>query len=145
MNIKIPECKIRLSEIVLMLSESYYHSGNKNKALSIINQLRHNRIEGVSPYSQETLPPVRISNRIIEDCTGTPVTPLLQVIFDERQKELYMEGDRWFELKRNGRPEWWIINNGLKYTTRKYLYTAPIYKSDIELNPNMVQNPGYIG
>lgn len=145
MNIKIPECKIRLSEIVLMLSESYYHSGNKNKALSIINQLRHNRIEGVSPYSQETLPPVRINNRIVEDCKGTPITPLLQVIFDERQKELYMEGDRWFELKRNGRPEWWIINNGLKYTTRKYLYTSPIYKRDIELNPNIVQNPGYIG
>lgn len=145
MNIKIPECKIRISEIILMLSESYYHSGNKNKALSIINQLRNNRIEGVSPYSQETLPPVRINNRIVEDCTGTPITPLLQVIFDERQKELYMEGDRWFELKRNGRPEWWIINNGLKYTTKKYLYTSPIYKRDIELNPNIVQNPGYIG
>ena len=54
-----------------------------------------------------------------------------------------MEGDRWFELKRNGRPEWWIINNGLKYTTRKYMYTAPVYKGDVDLNPDFRQNPGY--
>ena len=54
-----------------------------------------------------------------------------------------MEGDRWFELKRNGCPEWWIVSNGLKYTTRKYLYTAPIYKRDVDMNPEMQQNEGY--
>lgn len=145
MNIKVPECKVRLSEIMLMLSEAYYHKGLKEKALNLLNTLRSNRIEGAIDYTESSLPPVRDGNRIVEDCTGRPLTPLLQAIFDERRKELYMEGDRWFELKRNGCPEWWIISNGLKYTTKKYLYTAPIYKGDIEINPDMKQNPGYIG
>ena len=78
------------------------------------------------------------------DCQGKAVTPLLQAIFDERRKELYMEGDRWYELKRNGCPEWWVISNGLKYTTREYLYTSPISKSDVDLNPGLEQNPGYV-
>ena len=47
------------------------------------------------------------------------------------------------KLKRNGRPEWWVISNGLKFTTKAYLYTAPIVKSDIDLNPDLEQNPGY--
>ena len=78
------------------------------------------------------------------DCYGKPLTPLLQAIFDERRKEMYMEGDRWYELKRNGCPEWWIISNGLKYTTKAYLYTSPISKSDVDLNPGLEQNPGYV-
>ncbi len=142
-NTKTPECRVRLSEIVLMLAEAYYHTGDTENALKWLNELRSNRIEGATYYTETTLPPVRTDNRIKEDATGKPLTPLLQAILDERQKELYMEGDRWFELKRNGRPEWWIINNGLKYTTRKYMYTAPVYKGDVDLNPDFIQNPGY--
>ena len=91
-----------------------------------------------------SLPAVRPDDRIVVDCQGNAVTPLLQAIFDERRKELYMEGDRWYELKRNGCPEWWVISNGLKYTTREYLYTSPISKSDVDLNPGLEQNPGYV-
>ena len=109
-----------------------------------LNELRRNRIEGVPDLDAASLPEVREGDRIVVDALGNPVTPLLQAIFDERRKELYMEGDRWFELKRNGRPEWWIISNGFKYTTREYLYTAPISKDDIDLNPGLEQNPGYV-
>ena len=91
-----------------------------------------------------SLPTVREDDRIVVDCEGKAVTPLLQAIFDERRKELYMEGDRWYELKRNGCPEWWVISNGLKYTTKAYLYTSPISKSDVDLNPGLEQNPGYV-
>lgn len=142
-NLKAPECKVRMSEIVLMLAEAYYHAGEEDKAIGLVNELRRNRITDVTDLTAETLPAVRSDETITEDATGKPVTPLLQAIFDERRKELYMEADRWFELKRNGSPEWWIINNGLKYTTRQYMYTAPIYKGDIALNPDMIQNPGY--
>ena len=63
----------------------------------------------------------------------------MSAILCERRKEFYIEGDRWFELKRNGRPEFWVANNG-----EKYLYTYPINKSDIDLYPGLViQNPGY--
>lgn len=144
MSTKVPECKVRLSEIVLMLAEAYCHKGDNANALKWVNELRRNRIEGVTDLTESTLPEVRTGDRIVTDCNGKPLTPLLQAIFDERRKELFMEGDRWFELKRNGRPEWWVISNGLKYTTKAYLYTSPISKSDIDLNPDLVQNPGYV-
>ncbi len=143
-NVKPPERRIRLSEVVLMLAEAYVHSGSPEKAYPLLNDLRAERIEGVTPLSEANLPPVRSDDRIKVDATGKPMTPLLQAILDERRRELYMEGDRWYELKRNGTPEWWIINNGLKYTTRAYLYTAPILKSDVDLNPDLKQNPGYV-
>ena len=142
-NVKMPECRVRLSEMVLMLAEAYYHKGEKDKALDWVNELRRNRINGAIDLTMSTLPEVRTDERIVVDCKGMAITPLLQAIFDERRKELYMEGDRWFELKRNGRPEWWVISNGLKFTTKAYLYTAPIVKSDIDLNPDLEQNPGY--
>ena len=129
--------------MVLMLAEAYYHKGDMENALAWVNELRRNRINGAIDLTMSTLPEVRTDERIVVDCKGMAITPLLQAIFDERRKELYMEGDRWFELKRNGRPEWWVISNGLKFTTKAYLYTAPIDKSDIDLNPDLEQNPGY--
>ncbi|MCQ2137049.1 MAG: RagB/SusD family nutrient uptake outer membrane protein, partial [Bacteroidales bacterium] len=143
MNAKNPERRVRMSEILLMLAEGYYHKGEAEKALSLINELRANRIAGVLPLTLSELPEPRTADRVKVDCEGKAITALLQTILDERRKELFMEGDRWFELKRNGRPEWWIINNGLKYTVKEYLYTPPIYKSDVDMDPNMKQNPGY--
>lgn len=142
-NTKNTSSKIRGSELVLMLAECYYHESLPGKALEQLNYLRRNRITGVTDYQVSTLPEINSNSIITTDCTGAPLTKLLSAIFDERRKELYMEGDRWFELKRNGRPEMWVISDGLKYTTYKYLYTAPIYKGDVDLNSNMVQNEGY--
>lgn len=142
-NAKAPECRIRLSEIVLMLSEAYCHINDSDNALKWLNELRRHRIRGVADLTEDTLPELRTGNRIVEDAEGDELTPLMQAILDERRRELCLEGDRWFELKRNGSPEWWIISNGLKYTTKKYMYTAPIYKGDVDLNPDLKQNPGY--
>ena len=142
-NAKAPECRIRLSEIVLMLSEAYCHINDSDNALKWLNELRRHRIRGVADLTEDTLPELRTGNRIVEDAEGDGLTPLMQAILDERRRELCLEGDRWFELKRNGSPEWWVISNGLKYTTKKYMYTAPIYKGDVDLNPDLKQNPGY--
>ena len=143
MGVKTPECRVRLSEIYLMLAEAYCHKGEDELALSCLNELRRHRITNVANLTMATLPPLRNDNRIVEDAECEPLTPLLQTILDERRREMFLEGDRWFELKRNGCPEWWIINNGLKYTTKKYMYTAPIYKGDVDLNPDLKQNQGY--
>lgn len=145
MGVKTPECRIRLSEIVLMLAEAYCHSGLDEQALSWVNELRKHRITGVTDLAMDALPAVRSTNRIVVNAEGEELTPLMQAILDERRREMFLEGDRWFELKRNGSPEWWIINNGLKYTTKKYMYTAPIYKGDVDLNPDLKQNVGYEG
>ena len=143
MNAKAPECRLRLSEMVLMLAECRCHQGRDGEALEWLNLLRSKRIEGDWELAAATLPAVREDSRIKVDATGKDLTPLMQAILDERRKELFLEGDRWYELKRNGRPEWWVISNGLKYTTKAYMYTAPIYKGDVDRDPNMIQNEGY--
>ena len=143
MNAKAPECRLRLSEMVLMLAECRCHQGRDGEALKWLNLLRSKRIEGDWELAAATLPEVREDSRIKVDATGKALTPLMQAILDERRKELFLEGDRWYELKRNGRPEWWVISNGLKYTTKAYMYTAPIYKGDVDRDPNMIQNEGY--
>ena len=90
-----------------------------------------------------TLPAVDANEYIKTDCTGAALTPLMQAILNERRKELYLEGDRFFELKRNGRPAIWSVYQGLKYTTEKFMYTFPLPPADLQVNPGLIQNPGY--
>ena len=108
-----------------------------------LNELRRNRIEGVVDYTMETLPEANPKEYITVDVYGNPLTPLINAILNERRKELYMEGDRWYELKRNGRPEFWVAKDGWKYTTKSYMYTFPLPVQDIELVDGLIQNPGY--
>ena len=151
-NQKTVTARIRGSELHLMLAESYAHPGeqqNEERALSLLNELRRKRIEDVEDYTLRTLPEPDREALITVDATGKLLTPLISAILDERRKELYMEGDRWFELKRNGRPEWWVIQQSgstlpVKYVTRQYLYTMPVSVRDIRNSQGqIVQNPGY--
>ena len=123
--------------------ESYYHLGRETEALAALNELRRNRITGVTDYTMETLPPVNGDDIISQDACGDALTPLLYAILCERRKELYMEGDRWYELKRNGRPEMWTAKQGRKFTTFSYMYTFPLPVRDLVLVDGLVQNPGY--
>lgn len=134
---------MRSAEMCLILAESHYHEKNEEKSLYYLNLLRSNRIEGVTPYTLQNLPELDMNDRISEDAMGNPLTELLYAILCERRKELFMEGDRWFELKRNGCPEFWVQKKGLKYTTYKFMYTFPLFIKDTELVEGMVQNPGY--
>ena len=126
----------------LILAESLYHQGKGSDALSALNELRRNRISEYTDLTMETLPSA-VPGLITTDVKGNPLTPLLSAILCERQKELYMEGDRWFELKRNGRPEFWAARQGRKYTTMKFMYTFPIPINDTDLVDGLIQNPGY--
>ena len=60
-----------------------------------------------------------------------------------RKKELFLENDRFYELKRNGRPEFWVAVNGQKYTNQKFMYNFPIPIRDTKLIPGLQQNEGY--
>ena len=143
LSLKNPFAGMRSAEMNLILMESLYHSGDKQAALAALNEFRRLRIEGVADYTMETLPEVQTDGLIAEDVYGNPLTPLLNAILNERRKELYMEGDRWYELKRNGRPEFWVAKQGRKYTTFSYMYTFPFRIQDVELVDGMIQNPGY--
>jgi len=136
--------RLRSAEMCLTLAESYYQLKSNNEALVYLNMLRQNRISDYVPYTMENLPKLDESYLIKEDFNGEALTPLLYSIMTERQKEMFMEGDRWFELKRNGRPEFWSSRDGLKYITSEYLYTAPIPMQETDLVEGFKQNPGYI-
>lgn len=72
----------------------------------------------------------------------------IDLILDERARELLGEYDRWFDLKRTGK----LIERVLKYnpwaaksnTIKDIHYLRPIPQSEIDLSsPAMSQNPGY--
>ena len=136
--------KFRSEELCLIIAESYAHLDNSVDALNYLNKLRINRLgSGYYPYSPLNLPTV-YEQYITCDALGKPLTPLLSAILTERRMELFAEGDRWFELKRNGSPEFWVSTKGKKYINYQYLYTFAIPKRDVELIPNLLeQNEGY--
>ena len=142
-NTKIYFSGLRSAEMQLIAMESAYHLGDTEKALKLLNELRAHRITDYEPYTMATLPAVDSDDMIKEDATGRTLTPLIYAILNERRKELYLEGDRFYELKRNGRPEFWVTAKGLKYYTRKFMYTFALPASDIQLDPTLQQNPGY--
>jgi hypothetical protein len=135
---------MRSAEMALIAMECAYHLNKTDSALIELNTFRKNRITGMYIYNNQTLPAVDANAMVKQDATGRPLTPLIQAILNERRKELYLEnGDRWFELKRNGRPEWWVADQGMKFWTRQFMYTWPINVTDLELQPGLIQNPGY--
>ncbi|WP_084529396.1 RagB/SusD family nutrient uptake outer membrane protein [Pedobacter caeni] len=143
-NTKTITANLKSEEMCLILAEAYAHKNDNAQALNYLNRLRSKRItKDYIAYTEANLPNV-YPQLIKVDATGKPLSKLISAILCERRKELYMEGDRWFELKRNGRPEFWAPYEGRKYTTQKFLYTYPIYKKDVNLNPGLIiQNEGY--
>lgn len=146
--LKEPSVKVRSAELYLMMAECEAHLGDAAGALETLNLIRSKRVEGWVDWTEATLPDVDGSQRITVDCGGKPLTKLMAAILNERRMELFGEGDRWFELKRNGTPSWWIINDATgiyqKYTMEEYMYTFPINKSDTELKDYIKQNEGYV-
>ncbi|WP_159636174.1 RagB/SusD family nutrient uptake outer membrane protein [Sphingobacterium composti Ten et al. 2007 non Yoo et al. 2007] len=142
-NQKLLVGKVRSAEFVLMLAEANAHLNNSESALKWINHLREKRLIHFTPYTLASLPNETTSGIIQMDVNGKALSPLMATILNERRKELHAEGDRFYELKRNGRPEFWVSNNGLKYTTKKFMYTFPLPRTDIELTPGLIQNEGY--
>lgn len=100
---------------------------NTTEALKYLNLLRSKRItQNYTAYTMDNLPEVAKQNITI-DATGAPLSKLISAILCERRMELFLEGDRWFELKRNGRPEFWIAANG-KNMLQKSTFTHILFR-----------------
>lgn len=118
----------RLADVYLMLAESAYRNGDQGTALNYINLLRE-RAYGNSNNN--------ISSISLDD------------ILDERSRELAWEGSRRTDLIRFGKftsgDYVWPFKGGdvSGIGTSSHLELYPIPTSDLILNPNLTQNPGY--
>ena len=115
---------IRYSEVLLNRAEAYAETGQDALARDDVNQLRSNRGLAASPV-------------------GSSGAALINDILLERRMELAFEGHRWFDLKRRGmdipKPQGNIPT--VSYTNFRILANLP--NGDVDINPNLVQNPGY--
>ena len=127
-NIKV----IRLSEIYLIAAEAALKSGDKGAAADYLNEIRK-RSPKLAP--------------------ATEATVSLQMILDERSKELFGEGHRFFDMIRcnqtiefNDDFQDVPISQREKVIDRTfYKIVLPISQDEINANPALreQQNPGY--
>ena len=119
----------RTGEMYLIRAEAYANtSGQGAAALADLNTLRAARINGFVNGTESG-------------------AALLQAIASERRKELFMEGHRWFDLKRTSK----TIDRGTVFspTTQSQLapnrreWVWPIPQGERDANPNMEQSTGY--
>lgn len=129
--------KIRFAEILLLKAEALANldgASNLQEAETLVNQIRK-----------------RVSLPAIAATAKSSKESMLNAILKERRLELAFEGQRWFDLVRFGKVE--EVMNSLNsrdsgrlpqrraYTETSYLF--PIPSTAIDLNTNLVQNPGY--
>ncbi|MEO0898584.1 MAG: RagB/SusD family nutrient uptake outer membrane protein [Bacteroidota bacterium] len=64
-----------------------------------------------------------------------------EMMLHERRVEFAFEGQRWFDLVRSGRAVEIMTLHGKNPSKERLLF--PIPSSELQINPNLVQNPGY--
>jgi hypothetical protein len=131
----------RLADVMLMKAEALSQLGRYTEALDIINTIRVRA--NITPLA------IADSPSAYEDA-----------IIEERAYELAFEGKRWFDLLRMGRRNNYarkeklieVIIQNVPSTQKRILaakltnplgWYLPIYKTELERNKNLVQNPYY--
>jgi starch-binding outer membrane protein, SusD/RagB family len=119
---------IRLADILLLRAEAYNAKSDLGNAALMVNKVRTRVGLGAT--------------------TATSQTDMALAIENERRLELAFEGQRWFDLLRTGRAK--AVMNAQKDASGNTLYNVkdfqllyPVPQTQIDLNPSLVQNPGY--
>ncbi|MCD8539036.1 MAG: RagB/SusD family nutrient uptake outer membrane protein [Leadbetterella sp.] len=114
----------RLAEVLLIHAEANAQLNKLPEALSSLNKIRERA--GLLPLS---------ANLSKEE--------VLLAVEQERRLELFSEyGHRWVDLVRTGRADA-VLGKHKATTWKSYAQLFPVPEKDIELNPNLTQNPGY--
>ncbi len=123
---------MRLADIMLLKAEALVETGETGKAIDIVNTIRQRAGLGNSSLNKNM---AQSEARI--------------AVENERQLELYMEGQRWFDLTRNDR----TIDVMRKHKDQKgnlifkkiqeFRIKWPIPQGEMDKNTNLVQNEGY--
>lgn len=132
---------IRYADVLLMKAEAVLQSnGDPAVAVGLVNQVRE-RARNMTPAG--TIPAALNTGE-------TNTTTIMQWIMDERFRELAAEGHRWFDLRRWQLAGFIQLDNAFFSSSNEsdmafedhYLY-FPIPTNETDVNPNVVQNPGY--
>lgn len=118
---------IRFADVLLMNAEAANETGNSTLAISSLNKVRARARGG--------------NATILPDVTATDKATLRTAVWKERQVELAMEFDRYFDVIRQGRaatvfgPKGWKANKNEVW---------PIPQTEIDLSAGvLIQNQGY--
>lgn len=119
---------LRLSEIYLLRAEAYAELGQDALAQADYNLIHQRAVADAIPTT----------------LTGTE---LQDEIFEERRRELALEGHLLFDLKRTGRSverdDCLPANPNCDLAYPDYRFALPIPQSALNANPNLIQNQGY--
>jgi hypothetical protein len=120
---------IRLADILLLRAEAYNNKGDVTDAAALVDQVR----------SRVDLP----------NTAAATQAAMALTIEKERRLELAFEGQRRFDLLRTGRAIE-VMNaqkdgagNNLNYNLQPGELYYPVPQQQLDLNPKLVQNPGY--
>jgi len=125
----------RLADIYLMYAEAMNAQGNDAVANEYVNKVRR-RAYGLDPDTPDTSVDYMLSG-----------TQLRDTIREERFRELFAEGQRWYDITR-----WDIVEEEIaKYPTVRSGpviynpedYYLPIPQQELDANPNIAQSTGY--
>lgn len=127
---------LRLSEVYLSGAEAAFQNGDKTTAVNLLNEIIKNRTTD--------------SDKLVSEDNIS-----LERIYIERRKELFGEGQRFFDAMRRGETivryesennRGWhdILTEDAKTISRDSKKALPLIPaSEMNANPNMVQNPAY--
>jgi hypothetical protein len=76
----------------------------------------------------------------LQPTSESSISQLLRIIEDERRIEFAFEGQRWFDLVRTDRAIAVLPN---VTSINQTLFPIPLDEIQTNINPGMVQNPGY--
>lgn len=129
---------MRLADVYLMYAEVMNELGQDVTALEYVNKVRR-RAYGFSPNTPQSE----------VDFSGLTGTALQQTIREERFKELFAEGHRWYDIVRWGIVEEEVLKYNEKRVTQGVIlfqpkdYYYPVPLQEVDTNPNMVPSTGY--
>lgn len=127
----------RYAEVLLMLAEALNEQGHASEALGFLNQVRQ--------------------RAGLEDANASNQADLRQAILHERRIELAFENKRWIDLVRTGNaievmsaygsklkadPAYYYLSPS-SYNLNEDKLLFPIPFLELQVNPDLVQNPGY--
>jgi hypothetical protein len=127
----------RYAEVLLFRAEALNELGDATGAVALMNQIRARARLGTGTENRPQ--PANYTGPLTQ-------AALRDSIFEERRREMAFEGDRWFDIVRRGYAYFTarLARDPLVVgTPPEYKMLWPIPQREIDVNPNLTQNPGY--